>query len=398
MRYKFPVSVLLVMVIACLLAPVSYTQVPTYSYTLANDTKTGDNRYEFDIYLLRTGTTPMQLGGAQFGFTYNNAVKNGGTMTASMVPGSVDTAITASGQTNIHFNTTTDGCIKIAAELSAQGPGTGANISNIIPGTRIGRIRLTNSIPFINLNLNLNWNFSSISPNYPTKISVYIPASPGGINTDITDTTEFFNALLNPALPVELTTFRSNVSGREIDLIWETKTEVNTRQFEIDRTKFTTKGSLIEWTTIGVVKAAGTTVSPTQYSYSEKNLQAGKYQYRLKMIDNDGSFKYSNVIETEIALPKEFAISQNYPNPFNPSTKIDYQVPADARVILEVYSITGQKVAELLNQDQQAGYYSVNFGSPSSKLASGVYIYRIVATEKASGSNFTSIKKMMFLK
>ena len=114
------------------------------------------------------------------------------------------------------------------------------------------------------------------------------------------------------------------------------------------------------------------------------------------MIDNDGSFKYSQLVETEVALPKEFAISQNYPNPFNPSTKIDYQVPVDAKVIMEVYSITGQKVVELVNQDQQAGYYSVNFGA--SKLASGVYIYRIAATEKASGKNFSSIKKMMLLK
>ena len=116
------------------------------------------------------------------------------------------------------------------------------------------------------------------------------------------------------------------------------------------------------------------------------------------MIDNNGSYKYSSVVETEISLPKEFAISQNYPNPFNPSTKIDYQVPVDAKVILEVYNITGQKVVELVNQDQQAGYYSVNFGSSSSKLASGVYIYRIVATEKANGNNFSSIKKMMLLK
>jgi hypothetical protein len=142
--------------------------------------------------------------------------------------------------------------------------------------------------------------------------------------------------------------------------------------------------------------SAGTSISSKKYSYTDKNLQAGKYQYRLKMIDNDGSYKLSDVVETAIAVPKNFELSQNYPNPFNPSTKIDYQVPVDAKVILEVYNITGQKVVELVNQEQSAGYYSVNFGS--SKLSSGVYIYRIVASDKATGNNFSSIKKMMLLK
>jgi Secretion system C-terminal sorting domain len=116
------------------------------------------------------------------------------------------------------------------------------------------------------------------------------------------------------------------------------------------------------------------------------------------MIDNDGSYKLSDAVETVIAVPKDFELSQNYPNPFNPSTKINYQVPVDAKVILEVYNIAGQKVVELVNQDQPAGFYSVSFGTSSNKLASGVYIYRIAATEKVSGKNFSSIKKMMLLK
>jgi hypothetical protein len=114
------------------------------------------------------------------------------------------------------------------------------------------------------------------------------------------------------------------------------------------------------------------------------------------MIDNDGSFSYSTVQTAEVAIPKDYALSQNYPNPFNPITKIDYQVPVDAKVIMEVYNIAGQKVIELVNQDQSAGYYTVDFGS--SKLSSGVYIYRLAAINKATGNNFSSIKKMMLLK
>ena len=199
----------------------------------------------------------------------------------------------------------------------------------------------------------------------------------------------------NP-LPVELSSFTSNVNGRDIQLNWTTKTEVNSNKFVIDRALVNTKDAAVTWTSIGTIQASGTSNSPKQYSYSDTKLQSGKYQYRLRMIDNDGSYKYSNVVETEIALPKNFELSQNYPNPFNPTTKIDYQVPVDAKVILEVYNITGQKVIELVNQDQSAGYYTVDFGS--SKISSGVYIYRLVASDKATGNNFSSIKKMMLLK
>jgi hypothetical protein len=191
--------------------------------------------------------------------------------------------------------------------------------------------------------------------------------------------------------PVELSSFASNVNGRNVQLNWETKTEKNSDKFVIER-----KTIDATWEAMGSVKASVLSNSPKQYSFVDNNLQSGKYQYRLKMVDNDGSYSYSSVEAAEVAVPKDFALSQNYPNPFNPSTKIDYQLPVDAKVILEVYNIAGQKVSELVNQEQSAGYYTVDFGA--SKLSSGVYIYRIVASDKATGNNFSLIKKMMLLK
>jgi hypothetical protein len=192
-------------------------------------------------------------------------------------------------------------------------------------------------------------------------------------------------------LPVELSSFTCTMNGRDIQLNWGTKTEKNSDKFVIER-----KTIGASWEAMGSVKAAVLSNSPKNYSYSDTKLQSGKYQYRLKMVDNDGSFSYSSIEAAEVAVPKDFAVSQNYPNPFNPSTKIDYQVPVDAKVILEVYNIAGQKVSELVNQEQSAGYYTVDFGA--SKLSSGIYIYRIVASDKATGNNFSSIKKMMLLK
>jgi hypothetical protein len=194
----------------------------------------------------------------------------------------------------------------------------------------------------------------------------------------------------NDALPVELSSFTSNVNGRDINLAWETKTEKNSNVFEVERL------SNLTWSVIGSVQAAVLSNSPKQYSFTDKSLQAGKYQYRLKMIDNDGSFQYSRIVETEVSLPKDFELSQNYPNPFNPSTRISYNLPSDSKVTLEVYNTGGEKLAVLVDENQSAGFYSVNFMNKN--ISSGVYIYRLTAIDKASGNNFSSIKKMMLLK
>jgi hypothetical protein len=89
-------------------------------------------------------------------------------------------------------------------------------------------------------------------------------------------------------------------------------------------------------------------------------------------------------------IPDEISLEQNYPNPFNPSTTISYQLPEKNHVSLNVYDILGNLVTTLVNQDMDAGYYTVNWNA--SQLASGIYIYRII-----SGS-YVSTKKMILMK
>ncbi len=239
------------------------------------------------------------------------------------------------------------------------------------------------------------WGFVSTIKINPADNKVFLGGGFIGLNnTTIAFCIGTFTYPNNP-LPVELSSFTSNTAGRDINLKWTTKSEINSNKFDIERSVLN-NNEIASWTAIGSVKAAGSSNSPKYYSCTDMNLQSGRYQYRIKMIDNDGTYQYSSIENATVAIPKDFAISQNYPNPFNPSTKIDYQLPLDAKVVLDIYNIVGQKVVELVNQAQSAGYYTLNFGA--SNLSSGIYVYRLSAVNQSTGKNFSMIKKMMLIK
>ncbi|MHC1737811.1 MAG: choice-of-anchor J domain-containing protein [Ignavibacteriaceae bacterium] len=193
-------------------------------------------------------------------------------------------------------------------------------------------------------------------------------------------------------VPVELTSFTATSQDNRVNLSWSTATESNSREFQIERK------SGNNWTVIGSVEAAGTSTSVMTYNFTDKNVTSGKLNYRLKMVDTDGSFSYSKEINVEMGVPNTFSLSQNYPNPFNPSTRIDFQLPSDANVTIELYDVTGQKIATMLNREMTAGYQSYDLDASRLGMASGVYIYRMIAIDKASGQTFVDSKKLMMLK
>ncbi|MGB5849452.1 MAG: T9SS type A sorting domain-containing protein, partial [Ignavibacteriaceae bacterium] len=121
---------------------------------------------------------------------------------------------------------------------------------------------------------------------------------------------------------------------------------------------------------------------------------SGTYNYRLKQIDNDGTYEYSDVVSIEVGVPNNFYLSQNYPNPFNPETRIDFTLPEKQLVSLRVYNTLGELVMELVNEEREAGSYSVIFDASSTNggLPSGVYIYRLQASEFAENKMMILIK------
>jgi hypothetical protein len=195
----------------------------------------------------------------------------------------------------------------------------------------------------------------------------------------------FYRNLFAIPVPVELTSFTYSITKTAVALFWSTASETNSYGFEIERSN-DGKGFI----TIGFVKGKGTTSENTDYSFTDNNEIPGIYSYRLKIMDLDGSFEYSDVITADLTAPVEFALVQNYPNPFNPSTIIKYALPAGGRVSLTVYDPLGTIVKVLVDEFKDAGVHSVNFDA--SGLSTGVYFYSIKT------DNFSTTKKMLYLK
>ena len=117
------------------------------------------------------------------------------------------------------------------------------------------------------------------------------------------------------------------------------------------------------------------------------------YSYALSadtVLAHYNKYKPTGIRIDKNSIPIKFALMQNYPNPFNPTTTISFELPKQAKVVLSVYNILGEKVVELVNKEMPVGQYKISFDA--SKFSSGVYFYRISAGE------FTSVKKMMLLK
>jgi len=192
------------------------------------------------------------------------------------------------------------------------------------------------------------------------------------------------------ALPVEMASFTSTASGRNVELSWSTVSEVNNSGFEIERS-----ASENNWKKIGFVSGNGNSDVTKNYSFNDNNLSTGRYSYRLKQIDFNGHFEYFNLSsDVNIGVPDKFKVSQNYPNPFNPSTKINYDLPFDGNVSVKIFDMSGKELFTAVNENQTAGYYSFNFDGSS--LSTGAYFYRISAS--GNSQNFVMTKKMMLIK
>lgn len=191
----------------------------------------------------------------------------------------------------------------------------------------------------------------------------------------------------NAPLPVELSNFTAKVIGSVVMLDWQTATEVNNYGFNVERAS----SSLgMTWEKIGFVQGHGNSNSPKSYSFEDNHPLSGKVQYRLKQIDFDGKFEYSDIVEVNFDTPNKYELAQNFPNPFNPTTVIEFAIPNSGRYTLSIFNVLGELVEVISEKEYKAGYYKETFNAK--ELSSGIYFYRLM------GDQTNIVRKMTLIR
>ncbi len=180
------------------------------------------------------------------------------------------------------------------------------------------------------------------------------------------------------SLPVELVGFTASAAGEAVTLCWNTASEENNYGFAIERR--TVGLTAAAWADRGFVAGHGTSAALRSYSWTDRGVAPGRWAYRIRQIDRDGSFKYYNAAEVEVgAAPARFMMSEAYPNPFNPTTKVRFSVETDGPATVKLFNAVGEHVATVFDGQASAGHlYEV--AVPGAQLASGMYFCRLQAS------------------
>ena len=191
-------------------------------------------------------------------------------------------------------------------------------------------------------------------------------------------------------VPVELSGFTAESNSGSILLKWQTVSELNNQGFEIHRKKTVGANKDSEWSVVGFVPGKGTTTEISEYRFEDRPFISGEFSYRLKQVDFDGSFSFSNEVDVQFITLNDFGIEQNYPNPFNPSTIIEYKLPVKSLVQIKVFDMLGKEITILVDEEKPEGIHEVQFNGE--EFASGLYIYKMIV------GNFEQTRKMMLIK
>ncbi|MAT39965.1 MAG: hypothetical protein CL946_10220 [Ectothiorhodospiraceae bacterium] len=185
--------------------------------------------------------------------------------------------------------------------------------------------------------------------------------------------------------PIELAAFTARVDGNNnVMLTWKTVSETSNAGFEVQRSA---DGEQFE--KIGFVQGNGTTTLPQLYTFTDK-IDEVTY-YRLKQIDYDGTYEYSNIIQAQPAVPVRLDLAQNYPNPFSESTSIAFTLPSAGDVELAIHDPLGRLVKTVVAGTLESGNHTYTWNGTDAageRVAAGAYFY----TLKANG--ITSSKRL----
>ena len=331
-----------------------------YIYVVWDDTRFGDD----DVFLSISSDGGNNWSAATR--INNDPVSNGKVQYWPSI------AISELGEIVIVFydtrNTPNNNIIEAYIARSTDG---GATFTNELVSTMPSPTNIPNSDVRFGDYINIDFVGGNIVP-------VWTDERAGGFDMDI------YTGLIPPIVPVELLSFTSRILHGKIILEWVTATELNNLGFEIQRSY-----DKNIFATVGFVEGKGNSTENQYYSFNDESIE-GKLYYRLKQVDFDGSYNYSNVIEVNGVSVSTLQLEQNYPNPFNPATTIQYQLGNDGFVSLKVFNSVGEEVALLINEFQKGGSHQIIFNAEN--LPSGMYVYQL------SSGNYVESKKMILLR
>ena len=375
----------LILMMFCTMAAIMATtpvNAQTFEVSVQNQAALPGGIFQFDIVVLRTGGTAWHMADATFQLTFNAGAFT--SLAVTYVNGSTELA---AGYTIAPDVTTQRINVDI---LSPTSYASCTDISSTT-GTRIGTLRVT-TISNVTANANLAWRT-------PMSTRQAMIQRLSNDNTAVITGNGTYVPPDNTPLPITLASFTAHVlpNGNRVKLDWTTLTEINNYGFYVQRRRDT--DSIFVNVQNSFIPGHGTTTEPHSYTFVDSTLTSvGRYHYRLKQIDLDGTVHYSSSIVVDIIVlsvienaPREFRLMQNYPNPFNPETQIKFSVENTAHTSVHIYNIIGQHVATLFDGVAEAGrYYTVKLNGAD--LASGLYFYRLDSGKKSD------LKKMMLLK
>ena len=186
-----------------------------------------------------------------------------------------------------------------------------------------------------------------------------------------------------PTMPVELVFFRASVQEGKVLLEWRTASEKNCYGFEVQRRA----NKEAEFETLTFVKGSGTASTPHSYRYTDQIQREGDYYYRLKQIDTDGRFAFSQIQEIKI-LPVKFRISPSYPNPFTAETAFEITLAKEARCSVKVVDVLGREVKQIFKGKMPPGRHLLQWDGKDlsgRRAASGVYFISIQTDQSRRG-------------
>ncbi len=186
-------------------------------------------------------------------------------------------------------------------------------------------------------------------------------------------------------VPVELVSFTAQTNGTDVNFAWATASETNNAGFEVQALAGET------WNVLGWVEGNGTTTEAQTYNFSADRMAVGTHTFRLKQIDFDGAFEYSDELEVSVETPGTHVLTSAYPNPFNPQSQFTLAVAKDQHVTVELYNTLGQRMAVLYSGTVEANQPQL-VTIDGTDLASGMYMVRVIGERFSDALSVTLLK------